>query len=96
MLSFDFHPKAVYFEFHGPAFSIFEWPIIHFVCPPPPPPPQKNIAYLFLNALGDTAYSEKHLKTKVYAKFGVQTKCITGHSKIEIYPRSKLTDPSEG
>ena len=51
-------------------FSIFEFPIIHFVL-------------LFSNALGDTAYSQEHLKTMVYAKFGGQTKCIMGNSKIE-------------
>ena len=28
---------------------------------------------LFSNALGDTAYSQEHLKTMVYAKFGGQT-----------------------
>ena len=38
---------------------------------------------LFSNALGDTAYSQEHLKTMVYAKFGGQTKCIMGNSKIE-------------
>ena len=28
-------------------------------------------------------YSQEHLKTIVYAKFGGQTECIMGNSKIE-------------
>ena len=28
-------------------------------------------------------YSQEHLKTMVYAKFGGQTECIMGNSKIE-------------
>ena len=28
-------------------------------------------------------YSQGHLKTMVYAKFGGQTECIMGNSKIE-------------
>ena len=28
-------------------------------------------------------YSQEHLKTTVYAKFGGQTECIKGNSKIE-------------
>ena len=47
------------------------------------PPPQILHKLLFSNALGDTAYSQEHLKTMVYAKFGGQTKCIMGNSKIE-------------
>ena len=47
--------------------------------------PQILHKLLFSNALGDTAYSEEHLKTMVYAKFGGQTKCIMGNSKIENY-----------
>ena len=52
---------------------------------------------LFSNALGDTAYSQEHLKTMVYAKFEGQTKCIMGNSKIEnfkpvCYVKSR-TDP---
>ena len=38
---------------------------------------------LFSNDLGDKVYSQEHLKTMVYAKFGGQTKCIMGNSKIE-------------
>ena len=45
--------------------------------------PQILHKLLFSNALGDTAYSQEHLKTMVYAKFGGQTKCIMGNSKIE-------------
>ena len=30
-------------------------------------------------------YSQEHLKTMVYAKFGGQTECIMGNSKIENY-----------
>ena len=60
-------------------FSIFEFPITYFVCSP-------NLhKLLFSNALGDTAYSQEHLKRMVYAKFGGQTKCIMGNSKIENY-----------
>ena len=60
---------------HG-NFRFFQeqnFPIIHFACP----------LLLFSYALGDTAYSQEHLKTMVYAKFGGQTKCIMGNSKIE-------------
>ena len=46
-------------------------------------PPQILHKLLFSNALGDTAYSQEHLKTMVYAKFVGQTKCIMGNSKIE-------------
>ena len=34
-------------------------------------------------------YSQEHLKTMVYAKFGGQTECIMGNSKIE---NTKLTN----
>ena len=38
----------------------------------------------FSYTLGDTAYSQEHLKTMVYAKFGGGgTKCIVGNVKIE-------------
>ena len=46
-------------------------------------PPQILHKLLFSDALGDTAYSQEHLKTMVYAKFGGQTKCFMGNSKIE-------------
>ena len=45
--------------------------------------PQILHKLLFSNFLGDTAYSQEHLKTIVYAKFGGQTKCIMGNSNIE-------------
>ena len=45
--------------------------------------PQILHKLLFSNAIGDTAYSQEHLKTTVYAKFGGQTKCIMGNSKID-------------
>ena len=61
-------------------FSIFESPIIHFVCPPPPQILHKP---LFSNALGNMQCPQEHLKTIVYAKFGGQTKCIMGNSKID-------------
>ena len=38
---------------------------------------------LFSNALGNMQCPQEHLKTIVYAKFGGQTKCIMGNSKIE-------------
>ena len=50
--------------------------------------PQILHKLLFSNALGDTAYYQEHLKTMVYAKFGGQTKCIMGNSKIENYGNS--------
>ena len=39
---------------------------------------------LLSNTLGNMQCPQEHLKTIVYAKFGGQTKCIMGHSKIEI------------
>ena len=43
-------------------------------------------------------YSQEHLKTMVYAKFGGQTECIMGNSKIEnsvfrciLVPRARLS-----
>ena len=33
--------------------------------------------------LGKMQYSQEHLKTMVYAKFGGQTECIMGNWKIE-------------
>ena len=36
--------------------------------------------------LGNMQCPQEHLKTIVYAKFGGQTKCIMGNSKIENYP----------
>ena len=62
--------------------SIFERPIEHFVCFHP------HIWHKvrFSNALGDTAYSQEHLKAIVNAKLwggggrgGGQTKCIMVH-----------------
>ena len=38
---------------------------------------------MFLNAPGSIAFSQEHLKTMVYAKFGGQTECIMGNWKIE-------------
>ena len=58
------------------SFSIFEFPIIHFVCP------QILHKPLFSNALGNMQCPQEHLKTIVYAKFGGQTNCIMGNSKI--------------
>ena len=71
------HYQAEFYNIEKDLFSIFEFPIIHFVCP------QILLKLLFSNALRDTAYSQEHLKTMVYAKFGGQTKCIMGNSKIE-------------
>ena len=68
------------------AMNILYFRIPHntLFCPPPPPPsPQILNKLLFPNALGDTAYSQEHLKTMVYVKFGGQTKCIMGNSKID-------------
>ena len=33
-------------------------------------------------------YSQEHLKMMVYAKFGGQSECIVGDSKIENFPSS--------
>ena len=51
---------------------------------------------LFSNAVGDTAYSQEHLKTMVYAKFGGQTKCIMGNSKIENILKGVITGHLDG
>ena len=58
-------------------FSIFQFPIIHSVCPP-----QILHKPLFLNAPGSIAFSQEHFKTISYAKFGGQTECIMGNWKI--------------
>ena len=61
----------------GPEqFSIFQFPIIHSVCPPNLHTP------LFLNAPGSIEFSQEHFKTISYAKFGEQTECIMGNWKI--------------
>ena len=44
---------------------------------------------LFWNAPGSTAFSQEHLKTITYAKFGGQTECIMGDSKIVNERQSK-------
>ena len=41
-------------------------------------------------------YSQEHLKTMVYAKFGGQTECIMGNSKIENVTFALLTDFAHG
>ena len=51
-----------------------------------PQPPQILHKPLFSNALGNMQCPQEHLKTIVYAKFGGQTKCIMGNSKIENRP----------
>ena len=38
-------------------------------------------------------YSQEHLKTMVYAKFGGQTECIMGNWKIENVPCKRNTGP---
>ena len=43
---------------------------------------------LFSNAVGNTAYSQEHLKTMVCAKFGGQSKYIMGNVKIANRPFS--------
>ena len=49
--------------------------ILHRVCTPSPPPPPPKLA-LFdvfkIKALGNMQFSQEHLKTTVYAKFGDQ------------------------
>ena len=45
-------------------------------------PPQILRKPLFLNAPGSIAFSQEHFKTINYAKFGGQTECIMGDSKI--------------
>ena len=79
-----------YNHHHQPAVSviihrdIWHNPILYFqiahntLCFPP------QILYKLLssNALGKMPYSQELLKTNVYAKFGGQTECIMGDSKI--------------
>ena len=51
---------------------------------PPPPPPKLALFDVFkIKALGNMQFSQEHLKTTVYAKFGDQGGCIMGDSKIE-------------
>ena len=45
--------------------------------------PQILQRLLLSNALGKMQFSQEHLKTMVYAKFGGQTESIMGDSKIE-------------
>ena len=45
-------------------------------------PPQILHKPLFLNAPGSIVFSQEHFKTISYAKFGGQTECIMGNSKI--------------
>ena len=40
-------------------------------------------------------YSQEHLKTMVYAKFGGQTECIMGNSKIENGARLRVLRAGE-
>ena len=56
-------------------FSIFQFPVMHYVCLPPPPVLHKLLLW---NTLGNM-----HFSTIVYAKFGGQTECIMGNWKIE-------------
>ena len=42
-----------------------------------------SIVIIVSNAVGDTAYSQEHLKTKVYAKFGGKQSVFWGIRKIE-------------
>ena len=61
--------------------------ILHRVCTPSPslpPPPKLALFDVFkIKALGNMQFSQEHLKTTVYAKFGDQGGCIMGDSKIE-------------
>ena len=49
--------------------------------------PQILHKLLFSNALGDTAYSQGHLKTMVYAKFGGANKVYYGEFENTMVPR---------
>ena len=49
--------------------------VFNTLYPPPPPTLHKLLSS---NALGKIQYSQEHLKTMVYAKFGRQTECIMG------------------
>ena len=46
---------------------------------------------LFLNAPGSIAFSQEHVKTISYAKFGGQTECILGNWKIVNWKKGKCT-----
>ena len=61
------------------ALTIFEFPIIHSVCPP-------NCAQLIvLKCSWENAILPGAFKKMVYADFGGQTECIMGNWKIEIW-----------
>ena len=73
-------------------------PCLHTPSPPPPhkytylPPPKLASFDVFkINALGNMQFSQEHLKTTVYAKFGDQAVCIMGDSKVENW--SSLSPP---
>ena len=64
---------------HGKQEPILSFRIPHYtLCLPP----QILHKPLFLNAPGRIAFSQEHLNSINYAKFGGQTECITRDSKI--------------
>ena len=65
--SLDTRPHSLFSN--SPQYTLFAPQILH--------------KPLFSNALGNMQCPQEHLKTIVYAKFGGQTKCIMGNSKIE-------------
>ena len=73
----SFHPS---FFAKPKKLTIFESPITQLVCH------QILHNLLFSHALGNMQSSQEHLKTISYAKFGGQTECIMGDSKIENKP----------
>ena len=50
---------------------------------------------MFSNAVGNTAYSQEHLNTILYAIFGGQTKCVMGHSIIENCSQGNDNNPCQ-
>ena len=78
---YNHHQPLFTGTFGTTQFSIFASPTLHSVCP------RKFciqlLSYCLQILLGKcSTLMQEHLKTNVYAKFGVQTECIMGDSKI--------------
>ena len=82
----------LYIVYHN-YYTVFAHP---FPSPPQkhtylPPPKLASFDVFKINALGNMQFSQEHLKTTVYAKFGDQAVCIMGDFKIENW--SSLSPP---
>ena len=69
----------------SPICSIFQFPIMHKVCPPQA---KFCINYCCQILLGKCGASKRHFTTIVYSKFGGQTECIMGNWETENCPGS--------